>query len=93
MVSEYTVHYAPEDLESPIECYSCGGSVLTTETSHMKTHNTVYLCELCSRTYAGNAAFYPDQYQNGRGIHQHVCAVANILLEKVKEYIDERMKK
>lgn len=43
-----------------------------------------YFCDFCYNTFAGNAAQYPDQYPQGR-LMGHVCAVANILLRKLKE--------
>ena len=43
-----------------------------------------YFCDFCYETFAGNAAEYPDQYDNGQ-VMQHICAVANILLRKLTE--------
>jgi hypothetical protein len=40
-------------------------------------------CDFCYMTFAGNAAQYPNQYEHGE-VMRHICAVANILLRKLK---------
>lgn len=40
------------------------------------------LCDLCAQTDAGNAHEYPNQYENAQ-VLKHICAVANLMLDKI----------
>lgn len=70
------------------ECSSChiANVLLHVTPAPLFTKRTEdYLfCDFCFETFAGNAAQYPDQYPDGE-VMQHICAVANILLRKIKE--------
>lgn len=40
------------------------------------------MCELCSSTFVGNALDYPRQYPDAK-VMQHICAVGNVMLDKI----------
>ena len=68
----------------PIACRSCGqdAPVLKTESLNYPK-KTLYLCELCARTIAGNVCSYPSQHPHGE-VMQHQCAVGNLLIGRLQ---------
>lgn len=75
----------PEDKESCDACSYPTQHLHKTNPPFMSKRTEPYwFCDLCWTSFAGNAAQYPGQYEDGR-VLQHICFVGNVILAEIRK--------
>jgi hypothetical protein len=67
-----------------VECASCGCDVPLDKFERGRPRKEEYICEICAKSYVGNATEYPDQYENVV-LFQALAQVGNLILDKLTD--------